>query len=402
MSQERALLDFETARERLLADAPLVGNIRVPVAQALNRVLAVPVVASAPHPPFDTSAMDGYALNAALLTGPGPWTLDVVGESQTGHPPSALAPGTAMRIFTGAEVPPGANAVEMQENVTREGARATFPKAVPIANNVRLTGTDIEANTVALEPGTRLGAFQLGLIASLDIATVTVRRAPRVAIVCTGDELRNPGEPDRPGSIPESNGIALSALAETVGAEAVLAPLTGDNLEATASALEAALRSCDLLLTVGGVSVGDHDLVRPALEAVGVELDFWKVAIKPGKPLAFGKMGDKRVLGLPGNPISAQLTASLFAAPLLRAMQGDTRPLPTPKTATLTSAVKKRPGRLNFVRAVRNGDEVTPLVNQASGAPTGLAWANSLVVAPRDSEGLAKGERVSVLDINEL
>ena len=396
------MLDFETARERLLSDAPRLGAMRVSLSAALGRVLAEDLIARDPIPPFDTSAMDGYALRANELSGSGPWTLPVEGESQTGHVPPSLRRGAATRIFTGAVVPEGADTVEMQENVERQGDNATFTKPSRIGNNIRKRGEDLAVGQAVLSAGARLGPYQIGLAASLDRPNLTVSRPPRVTIVCTGDELRNPGEPARPGSIPESNGVALASLAIQAGADAILAPLTGDDLDATAASLEAALRTSDLLVTVGGVSVGDHDVVRPALEAIGVELDFWKVKIKPGKPLAFGRHGARRVLGLPGNPVSAQLTFALFGLPLLRAMQGDARALPQTQPATLTQDLKKKPGRMHFIRSVREGDSVTPLGNQSSGAPTGLAWANALIVAPVECEGYSAGEMVSVLDLAEL
>lgn len=396
------MLDFETARERLLSDAPLLGAMRVSLAAALGRVLAEDLVTRAPLPPFDTSAMDGYALRSEQLSGAGPWTLTVEGESQTGHMPADLKTGTTARIFTGAVVPAGADTVEMQENVEREGDQATFTRPSRVGNNIRKRGQDLAVGQAALNAGTRLGPYQIGLAASLDRPYLTVARPPRVTIVCTGDELRNPGEPARPGSIPESNGLALASLAKQAGADATLAPLTGDDLDATAAALESALRTSDLLVTVGGVSVGDHDVVRPALEAIGVDLDFWKVKIKPGKPLAFGRHGTRRVLGLPGNPVSAQLTFALFGLPLLRAMQGDARALPQPQPAKLTRDLKKAPGRMHFIRSIREGGSVSPLDNQSSGAPTGLAWANALIVAPVECEGYAAGDMVNVLDLADL
>ncbi len=369
---------------------------------ALGRILAEDLIAREPIPPFDTSAMDGYALRASTLSGPGPWTLPVVGESQTGHVPAELQSGSATRIFTGAIVTAGADTVEMQENVEREGDNATFAKPSQAGNHIRKRGEDLAVGQAALSRGTRLGPYQIGLAASLDRPFLTVARPPRVTIVCTGDELRNPGDATRPGSIPESNGVALASLAMQAGADATLAPLTGDDLDATAASLEAALRTSDLLVTVGGVSVGDHDVVRPALEAIGVELDFWKVRIKPGKPLVFGRHGARRVLGLPGNPISAQLTFALFGLPLLRAMQGDARALPQEQPAALTQDLKKRAGRMHFIRSIREGDSVTPLDNQSSGAPTGLAWANALIVAPVECEGYAAGDTVGVLDLADL
>jgi molybdopterin molybdotransferase len=226
-----------------------------------------------------------------------------------------------------------------------------------------------------------------------------------VTIVCTGDELRAPGDPPRPGSIAESNAIGLRLLAEQAGASVSVAPLVGDDLHATRTAIERALAHSDLLLTVGGVSVGDHDVVRPALEQAGVALDFWKVAIKPGKPLALGRAGRVRVLSLPGNPASSLVTFALFGLPLLRTMQGDKRPLPRPLRARLGSPLSHKAGRLEFVRSELGvvGDTLTvqPLPNQASGAVTSMAWSDALALVPAAANSLAEGEMVDVLRVQD-
>jgi molybdopterin molybdotransferase len=220
--------------------------------------------------------------------------------------------------------------------------------------------------------------------------------------LCTGDELRDAGSPARPGSIPDSNGPSLAALARRAGASVVRLPRTSDDLEATRAALREALASCDVLLTVGGVSVGDHDVVKKALEAEGVGIDFWKVKIKPGKPLAFGRRGQTFVLGLPGNPVSAQLTLCLFGLPLLRALQGDARATPTPVKVRLASAISQKPGRLGFYRARLAGDLAHVHQNQASGAPTSMARADVLVMVPEDSTGIAAGGEASALRLDDL
>ena len=235
-------------------------------------------------------------------------------------------------------------------------------------------------------------------------------RRPVVAIVCTGDELRAPGTPGGPDSIPESNGVALAALCRQVGAEPRVLPSIGDDLDATAAALDRVLVGADLLLTVGGVSVGDHDLVRPALERVGVTLDFYKVAIKPGKPLVFGRRESAgtlaRVLGLPGNPASAMTTFMLFAAPLLRALQGDATPVPLLLPARLKTALRHKPGRLEFVRVTleRDGRDLVavPLANQASGATTSTGWATALALVPLEAEAVPAGAVLDVLRFGEV
>ena len=401
----RRMLSFEEARSKVLSDVPLVGAERVNLRDAAGRVLAKPIVARAPFPPFAASAMDGYAVAITSFVGEGPWSLEVSAESRMGQLPAPLVRGTACRIFTGAPVPAGADTVVMQEDVTRDGARAVFRGAPDRAAHIRQAGEDLAAGAIALEAGVRLGAFQLALAASLDHPELVVAERPRVTILCTGDELRAPGEPPRPGSIAESNAIGLSLLAAQAGASVSVAPLVGDDLPATRAAVARGLVTSDLLLTVGGVSVGDHDVVRPALEQAGVALDFWKVAIKPGKPLALGRAGRVRVLSLPGNPASSMVTFVLFGLPLLRMMQGDQNPLPTTLRARLGSPITRKPGRLEFLRSrlVMKGDALTivPLSNQASGAVTSMAWSDALAIVPAEATSLAEGEVLDVLRVSD-
>jgi molybdopterin molybdotransferase len=397
------MLSFEEARRTVLTEVPLVGNERVNLRDAAGRVLSKPVVARGPFPPFSASAMDGYAVATDAFGGDGPWTLEVTAESRVGRMPAPLASGTACRIFTGAPVPAGADAVVMQEDVVRDGARATFESAPARGSHIRQTGEDIAEGAVALRAGTRLGAFQLALAASLDHPELVVAERPRVTILCTGDELRAPGEPPRPGTIAESNAIGLRLLAEHAGASVTVAPLVGDDLPATRAAVERALAASDVVLTVGGVSVGDHDVVRPALEQSGVSLAFWKVAIKPGKPLALGRAGRVRVLSLPGNPASSMVTFAIFGLPLLRTMQGDESPLPMILRARLEATIAHKPGRLEFVRsrlAMKDGVlTAAPLANQASGAVTSMAWSDAFALVPAEAESLARGEAVDVFRV---
>jgi molybdopterin molybdotransferase len=327
--------------------------------------------------------------------------MEVAGESRMGALPPPLAAGTACRIFTGAALPDGANAVVMQEDIARDGHRVTFRAPPRAGQHVRSRGEDLKEGDRALDPGTRLGAFHLALAASLDNTELVVARRPRVTIVCTGDELRAPGSSAQPGTIAECNSVGLRALAEQAGALASIAPIVRDDREAARASIEAALADADLLVTVGGVSVGDHDVVRPALEGAGVSLDFWKVAIKPGKPLALGRSGKTHVLCLPGNPASSFVTFSLFGLPLLRSLQGDRRALPGTLSAPLAADVKRSPGRLEFMRAKLVTSDgklaVETLPNQASGAVTSMAWADALAVIPSEATALSKGEIVEVL-----
>jgi molybdopterin molybdotransferase len=374
----------------------------VPVAEADGRVLSEDLVSNVDLPPFDYSAMDGYAVSSADFGGAGPWQLEVSAEQRAGAQPEKLTAGTAARIFTGAALVDGADAVVMQEDTTRESNRVAFRSAPKPGANIRRRGEDLARGDVALTHGTRLNAFRVGLAAALDRAQVSVVRRPRVALLCTGDELRDAGSAARPGSIPDSNGPSLAALARRTGAEVVRLPRIADELEATRQALRAALAEHDVLLTVGGVSVGDHDVVKQALEAEGVVLDFWKVKIKPGKPLAFGRRGAAWVLGLPGNPVSAQLTLSLFGLPLLRALQGDAMPYPKPIRVRLAQGITQKPGRLGFYRARLDGDLAHIHKNQASGAPTSMAHADALVMVPAESEGLPAGADAPALRLDEL
>jgi molybdopterin molybdotransferase len=400
------MLSFDEAWSKLLAMAPTLAAERVGLDDAPGRVLAVDVTSPVDLPGFDYSAMDGYALRADDLGVDGPWQLPIAGESKTGLVPAPLRPGSTCRIFTGAEIPAGADTVVMQENVEAGAGVARFASRPTAGSHIRRRGEDLAKGAVALASGTRLGPSHVALAAAVDRAWLSVVRRPVVTVLGTGDELRPPGGTPVPGTIPESNGAALRAMARGAGAIARVAPGVRDDAAATLQAIEAALIATDVLVTVGGVSVGTHDLVRPALEAAGVALDFWKVAIKPGKPLAVGRRGHAFVLGLPGNPASAMLTFALFGLPLLRAMQGDKRPMARRVPALLGSPVRREPGRTEFLRACadwKDGSLVaTPLSNQASGAVTSMAEANALVVVAREKGTLDAGAPVEILWLHEL
>jgi molybdopterin molybdotransferase len=396
------MIPFDDALRRILESAPGMPSERVALGLALGRVLAEDLIARAPLPGFDYSAMDGYAVAQSAFNGAGPWSLPVLGESRAGALAPALALNSACRIFTGAPIPAGADSVVMQEDVTREGDAACFTVAPTLGAHVRRRGEDLAEGGIALPRGTRLNSFSIGLAAAVDRADVLVARRPRVSILCTGEELRDPGAPALPGTIPDSNGPSLAALVASVGGQPRIEARTGDSMAATESALRAALRDTDLLLTVGGVSVGEHDLVRAALSAVGAQLDFWKVQIRPGKPLAFGKFGETLILGLPGNPVSAQLTFALFGVPLLRAMQGDARPLPARGRTRVHSALRHTPGRTGFYRAQLVGDWAITASNQASGSAASLAHADALLIVPAESTGLAAGDSVEMIRLAEL
>jgi molybdopterin molybdotransferase len=276
---------------------------------------------------------------------------------------------------------------------------------------VRRRGEDLAAGSIAIARGTRLRPAHLSLAAAIDRDHLSVATRPVVTILATGDELRRPGTDPVPGTIPESNTVALRAMARRAGARTRTHPYVRDDRAATERAFAAALEESDVLVTVGGVSVGDHDLVRPALEAVGVQLDFWRVAIKPGKPLVIGRFArsgkrDAIVVGLPGNPASAMITFALFGVPLLRTMQGDAKPFPSFSRAKMTRAHAHDPGRLELARAVvsqaESGLAVTTLGNQASGAVTTMAQADALVCIPETAAGVGAGDEVDVLLMSDL
>lgn len=406
------MLSFEEALARILA----LGSPRLPTETTLiddidGRILGEDLVSPVDLPRFDYSSMDGYAV-ATRDFGAVPARLPVHGESKTGVVPDALAAGSTMRIFTGAGLPAGADAVVMQENVTRDGEHAVFTQKPRLGQSIRSRGEDLRAGATAMAKGTRLRPPHLALCAALDLAAVPVARRPEVSILATGDELRRPGTDPLPGTIPESNTVVLRAMARRAGARARSLPFVRDDRAATERAFAAALDESDVLVTIGGVSVGDHDHVRPALEAIGVTLDFWRVAIKPGKPLAIGKRTrkgrrDAIVIGLPGNPASAMVTFALFGCPLLRAMQGEARPFPVARRARMTRAHAHDPGRLEFARATVGHTEnghlaVTTLGNQASGAVTSMAHSDALVLIPAEASGIPAGAEVDVLFMSDL
>ena len=400
------MITFTEALARLLSFARPLGPERVALDDACGRVLAEDVRAPGPLPPFDYSAMDGYAVATSDLPGDGPWELPVVGESSAGGELPELVPGTACRIYTGARLPAGADAVVMQERVARVGDVAILTAPVRPGDHLRRRGDDLAEGAVALASGARLTPGRVALAAALDRPQLLVARRPVVTVLCSGDELRSPGQPGRPGSIPESNGYFVAAAARGAGALVRVSPFVRDEPEDARRAVTDALRGSDVVVTIGGVSVGDRDVVKPALEAAGVVIDFWKVKIKPGKPLAIGRAGATQVIGLPGNPASASLTFLLFGVPLLRALQGDAAPLPVRLRAVLRPAVQREPGREEFLRARletgEGGMGVRLMTNQASGAVTSFAEAEALAVIPAERGRVEEGEVVEVIRIADV
>jgi molybdopterin molybdotransferase len=393
------MLSLDDARARLLARATRLSVERVGVAQSSGRVLAADLRASEALPPFDHSAMDGYAVASLDFHGAGPWTFPVSAGGGAGTTAPEMRPRTAQRIFTGAPLPAGADSVVKQEDAQRQGEDVLLATRPRLGQHVRHAGEDLPVGALALSAGTRMHAGAIALAAMLGRAEVIVTRQPRVTILCSGDELRIPGEVARPASIFESNSAALGALARQAGASVRVAPIVRDDRLATEQAVREALEGTDVLLTVGGVSVGDHDVMRPALESAGVTLDFWKVAVKPGKPLAVGHRDAVHVLGLPGNPASALVAFAFFGAPLLRALQGDANPAARPIAARLLDERKRLSDRVELVRATLRSEAgsmiAEPLENQSSAAATSLAASDGLAVIPPGSAPLQPGTGVA-------
>ena len=403
------MLTLEQALERLVTTAAahrLPETEEVSTFDALHRVLAQDVLAPLDVPPADNSSMDGYAVRAADVPQAGT-ALPVSQRLPAGVVGPALQAGTAARIFTGAQVPEGADAIVMQEQCTLLEGGAVRVDTVPQRGQwIRRRGEDIALGARVLAAGTRLTPQALGLAASVGCATLSVRRRPRVAVFSTGDELAMPGEPLRPGAIYNSNRYTLRGLLQAAGCEVSDLGIVPDRLEATREALRRAAAEHDLILTSGGVSVGEEDHLRPAMQAEG-RLDLWQVAIKPGKPLAFGAVrrgagGEALFVGLPGNPVSSFVTFLVAVSPLLRALQG-MPPAGPPPVAMRADFDWPRPDRRReFLRVRTNatgGLDLYP--NQSSGVLTSTVWAEGLVDNP-PGQSIARGDTVQVRWLQEM
>ncbi|MDE2403906.1 MAG: molybdopterin molybdotransferase MoeA [Sphingomonadales bacterium] len=388
-------LPLPDAQARLLALATPLAIERVGVDDAAGLYLAEPLYARRTQPAADLSAMDGYAVLADDLAGP--W--HVSGESAAGHPHrGTVTRGEAVRISTGALLPDGAGAVVLQEDLARDGDRLvlTGTPPVPAHRHIRRCGMDFADGDLLLAAGTRLGPAQLALAIAGGHSHVPVRHPVQVAILDSGDELAPAGDPCPAHRIPASNGAMLAAMvAGAVPARIDRLGPVADRMDAIAAALERA-RDADVIVTSGGASVGDHDLVRPALEAWGAQIDFWRVAIKPGKPLLIARKGRQLVVGLPGNPASSLVTAHLFLLPLLRTMLGAARPLPFTARARLAGPLRPGGARQEFQRAAWDGMTVDPAVQQDSGALGSLAASNALIDIPAHAPPRAAGDEVTI------
>ena len=396
------MISVEEARARILAPLKPTPPEIVALPEAWGRVTAAPILARLNQPPADVSAMDGYALRAAD-TG----ARHVIGAAPAGRPfTGAVGPGEAVRLFTGSFVPDGADSVLIQEDARRAGDRMTPTEAPRPGAHIRRKGQDFNAGDMLLPPGARLGARGIGLVAAANHAWVAVHRRPVVAILATGDEIALPGDPIPPGGIVSSNAHALAALVRACGGSPLILPIAPDRPEAIAEAA-ASVQGVDLLVTTGGASVGEHDLVQAGLETQGFVLDFWQIAMRPGKPLIYGRLGATPVLGLPGNPVSALVCGILFLAPILDRLQGLPGNPPATSPAVLGAAVKANDHRADHLRATIQDESgglpvVTAFDRQDSSMLRTLNLAGALILRPPHAPALDKGAAISVIRLDFL
>jgi molybdopterin molybdotransferase len=414
------LATAEALATLLGAASPLAGTESIPTLEALTRVLAADVTSPLDVPPMNTSSMDGYAIRTADLTAQGNTRLPVSQRIPAGHAPEPLKPGTAARIFTGATVPPGADAIVMQEQTEAAGAEVTILHSPQPGEWITAQGADIRSGSVILPAGTRLTPQALGLAASVGCAELVVRRRVKVAVFFTGDELTMPGEPLKPGAIYNSNRFTLRGLLEKLGCEVTDYGIVADKLDATRATLREAAEAHDLILTCGGVSVGEEDHVKPAVEAEG-RLAMWQIAMKPGKPLAFGAVrraarrgetaagsasasapAETFFIGLPGNPVSSFATFLLFVRPFILSLAGVRTVAPRALSLRADFTQSKGDRRNEFLRARINpagGLDLFP--NQSSAVLTSTVWGDGLIDNP-PNHAISAGETVRFIPFSEL
>lgn len=404
-----ALVPVSEALSRILDGVPVSGFEPVALLEARGRTLAEALSALFFQPPFDVSAMDGYAVRAADVPTV-PARLMLIGESAAGRRfTGRVEAGQCVRIFTGAALPEGADAIVIQEDTSRERDAITIREVSAQGQHVRGMGLDFAKGQRLLEPGRVLDARALTLAAAMGYGTLPCRRRPRVAILATGDELVWPGDAPGPDSIMCSNSFGLAALVESAGGVPVILGIARDTQEALAAKITAS-DSADILITTGGASVGDHDLVAPALQAAGMTLDFWKIAMRPGKPLMFGlrdtpNVKGQRVLGLPGNPVSSLICGRLFLVPLIHAMLGHAQSTAASPSARVTAPLEANGPRTHYMRAVLDAGpgsaaRVTPVASQDSSLISPLAQASCLIVREPNAPALPAGVDVSVMLID--
>jgi molybdopterin molybdotransferase len=394
------LMPVDEALARILDGVKPLLTETISLSKALGRVIAKDITAKRDQPPFPASAMDGYAVrheDVATL----PATLKIIGASNAGHAfKGRLRPGTAVRILTGAPVPKGADTVVIQENTERSNDSLRVLNETPKGKNIRRAGLDFAKGAMLVKVGTKLGARDIGLLAAGNAARVTVRKTPKLVLFTTGDELVLPGGKARPDQIYSSNSHALEAMARMLGCQVINLGIVKDSLAATKAAIRKGL-GADILMTTGGASVGDHDYVQEAFKACGVKIGFWKVALRPGKPFMYGRKGKTHVMGLPGNPVSALVTARLFFAPLVKAMTG----LPTAEatvTTRLASPLAANDERRDYIRATITEAEdgirlVTPFSLQDSSMQRTLQSSDALILREPFAPAADAGNLVKAL-----
>lgn len=397
-------LPLNDAQRCVLQHASPLRTETVDLLQSLGRVLAQEVKANRDHPPYDVSAMDGYAVRATDL-GSTPAQLKVVADIKAGELPTvALSTGQCARIMTGAKIPQGADTVIRVEDTQEiEPGKVQINISAEAGRDIRRRGENLAEGAVVLSPGTEITPGVLGILAMVKCAEVQVQRRPRVAILSSGDELEGLHDPFDPDKIPDANSYALMAQVRALGIQPVLLGIARDDPAALRDKLEQGLQY-DMLLVSGGTSVGVHDFVRPTLEALGVQMHFWRVQMRPGHPAAFGTTANCRIFCLPGNPVASMVSFEQVVAPALRRMLGHTRLYRRTIQVRLTQPLKHRPGNLEFVRVTLGRDAqgylATPTGSQSSGVLLSMARADGLLVVPKDSEGLAAGDiaKVQLLD----
>lgn len=394
------MLSVEEARARILDPLRPTGAEIVPLPEAWGRVTAAPIVGRRDQPPADVSTMDGWALRADD-TGP----RRIVGAAPAGHPfTGAMGPGETVRLFTGSIVPQGADTILIQENATQAGDTLHPTARTPPGAHIRRRGNDFHRGEELIPAGTRLGARAIGLAAAADHAWIAVHRRPTVGILATGDEIALPGEPTPPGGIVSSNAHALAAFIRAHGGNPVVLPIAPDRPEAVAQAAAAA-RGMDLLVTTGGASVGEHDLVQAGLDREGFMLDFWQIAMRPGKPLIAGRLGPTAVLGLPGNPVSTLVCAIIFLRPMLDRLQGLPGDPPPTSPARTRTALPANDRRADHLRATIDGTSdglpnVTAFPRQDSSMLKLLTRADALILRAPFAPAAAPGDSVDIIRLD--
>jgi molybdopterin molybdotransferase len=400
-------VDLDDALRAILADVePIARDQRIDLGTAVGRVLAEDLDAPMSLPPFPSSAMDGYAMRAADVVGPPPYRLAIAGTSYAGRPLlSPIPPGSCARIFTGAALPPHLDAVVIQEDCTRDGDDVIIQIAVAAGDHIRGVGQDVPAGARLMNAGRLLGAFDIGWLAACGMTGVTVRERPTVGLFSNGDELAEPGQSLGPGQIYDANRLALRTLLQRLPVQIRDFGIVADDRQNLRAVLERADACCDVVITSGGVSVGDADWVKQAIAEIGT-LQLWKLNLKPGKPLAYGRLRQAMFFGLPGNPVSALVTTLMIVVPALERLCGAEPTAPLAVPAVLRGALRHRPGREEFQRGTlrpgERGLEVSVTGDQSSNRLSSFALANCLIRVSKDCGDLADGSMVSALPFDGL